>query len=67
MRMLYKNRYCYQPTVTPCCGTVIPHCPYVGCYSRDVYPYIYFIISMYVHHLGLYCILFRRFLISELM
>jgi len=33
---------------------------------RDVYPFIYFIIAMYVHHLGLYCILFRRFLISKI-
>jgi len=38
----------------------------VVCYFRDVYPIIYFIIFMYVHHLGLYCILFRRFLISEI-
>jgi len=26
----------------------------------------YFIIAMYVHHLGLYCILFRRFLIPKI-
>ena len=43
------------------------HCAYVVCYFRDVYPFIYFIIAMYVHHLGLYCILFRRFLISKSM
>ena len=66
MRMLYKN--CYQPTVTPCCGTVITHCAYVVCYFRDVYPFIYFITAMYLslHHLGLYFILFRRFLISKI-
>jgi len=40
---------------------------YVVCYFRDVYPFIYFIIATYVHHLGLYCILFSRFLISKLM
>jgi len=40
---------------------------YVVCYFRDVYPFIYFIIAMYVHHLGLYFILFCRFLISKLM
>jgi len=54
--------YCW----TPCCGTVITHCAYVVCYFRDVYPFIYFVIGMYVHHLGLYCILFRRFLISKI-
>ena len=52
--------------LTPCCGTVITHCAYVVCYFRDVCPFIYFIIAMYVHHLGLYCILFRRFLISKI-
>ena len=44
MRMLYGN--CYQPTLTPCCGTVITHCAYVVCYFRDVYPFICFIIAM---------------------
>jgi len=39
--------------------SVITHCAYVVCYFRDVYPFI--IIAMYVHHLGLYCILFRNF------
>jgi len=29
-------------------------------------PFIYFIIAMRVHQLGLYCILFRRFLISKI-
>jgi len=46
------------------------HRAYVVCYFRDVYPFIYFITAMYVHyvhHLGLYCILFRRkFLISKI-
>jgi len=28
--------------------------------------FIYFIIAMNVHHLGLYCILFRRFLIPQI-
>ena len=51
---------------TPCSGTVITHSAYVVCYFRDVYPFIYFIIAMYVHHLGLYCILFRGFLISKI-
>ena len=52
---------------TQYCGTVITtHCAYVVCYFRDVYPFIYFTIAMYVHHLGLYCILFRRFLISKI-
>jgi len=64
MRMLYKN--CYWPAVTPCCGTVITHRVYVVCYFRDIYPFIYFIVAMYVHHLGLYCILFSRFLISKI-
>jgi len=41
--------------------SVITHCAYVVCYFRDVYPFIYCIIAMYVHHLGFYCILFRRF------
>jgi len=53
MLMLYKN--CYYPVITPCCGTVITHCAYVVCYFREVYPFIYFIIAMYVHHLGSYC------------
>jgi len=39
-----------------CTRTVISllqhHCAYVVCYFRDVYPFIYFIIAMYVHHLG---------------
>ena len=39
---------------------------YVACYFRDVYLFVYFIIAMYVHHLGSYCILFRRFLISKI-
>jgi len=52
-------------TVTPCYGTVITHCAYAVCYFRDVYPFIYFIIAMYVHHLRLYCILFRRLLFSK--
>ena len=39
---------------------------YVVCYFRNVYPFIYSIIAVYVHHLGLYCILFRRFLISKI-
>ena len=39
--------------------SVITHCAYGVCYFRDVYPFIYFIIAMYVPHLGLYCILFR--------
>jgi len=38
----------------------------IVCYFRDVYPFIYLIITMYVNHLGLYCILFRRFLISRI-
>jgi len=59
MRMLYKN--CYQPTVTPWCGTVITHCAYVVCYFRDVHFFINFIIAMYVHLLGLYRILLRGF------
>ena len=41
--------------------SVITHCAFVVCYFKDVYPFIYFIIAMYVHHLGLYCILFRSF------
>ena len=41
--------------------SVITHCAFVVCYFRDVYPFIYFIIAMYVHHLGLYYILFRNF------
>jgi len=48
-------------TVTPCCGTVITHCAYVVCYFRDVHPFITFITAIYVHRLGLYCILFRGF------
>jgi len=39
---------------------------HVVCYFRDVYPFMYFIVAMYVHHLGLYCILFRRFLMSKI-
>jgi len=54
--------YCW----TPCCDTVITRCAYVVCYFRDVYPFIYFIIAVYVHHLGLYCVLFHRFLISKI-
>ena len=47
---------------TPCCGTAITHCAYVVCYFRDVLnPFIYFIIAIYVHHLGSHGILFRRF------
>jgi len=46
---------------------VITQCAYVVCYFRDVYPFIYFITAKYVYHLGLYCFLFRRFLISKLM
>jgi len=42
------------------------HCAYVVCYFRDVNPFIYFIIPIYVHHLGLYCILLGRFLISKI-
>jgi len=34
---------------------------FVVCSFTDVYPFIYFIIAMYVHHLGLYFILFRSF------
>ena len=57
-----------QELLLACCSTVITHCAYVVCYFRDVYPFIYCIIAMYVHHLGLYCILFRRrFLISTSM
>jgi len=41
--------------------SVITPCAYVVCYFRDVYPFIYFIIAMCVHHLGLYCILFGSF------
>jgi len=63
MHMLYKN--CYYPTFTPCCGTLITHCACV-CYFRDVYPFTYFIIAMYVYHLGLYCILFRRLLVFKI-
>jgi len=57
--------YDHQPTVTPCCGTVIIHCADV-CYLRDVYRFICIIVAIYVHHLGLYCVLFRRVLIYEI-
>ena len=30
------------------------------------YPFICFIIAMYVHHLGFYCVLFSRFLIAKI-
>jgi len=61
------HAHAVQELLLACCSTVITHCAYVVCYFRDVYPFIYFIIAMYVHHLGLYCILFRRFLISKSM
>ena len=32
----------------------------------ETFIFIYFIIAVYVHYLGLYCILFRRFLISKI-
>ena len=50
---------------SPCCGTVIIQCACV-CYLRDVYRFICFIVAMYVHHLGLYCVLFRRVLIYKI-
>jgi len=45
---------------------VITHCAYVVCYFRNVYLFIYFIIAIYVHHVGLCCVLFRRFVISKI-
>jgi len=33
---------------------------------RDVYRFICFIVAMYVHHLSLYCVLFRRVLIYKI-
>ena len=36
------------------------------CYFTHVYPFIYFIIAMYVHHLGLYYISFRTLLIPKI-
>ena len=59
--MLYKN--CHWSTVTPGCSTVITQCACV-CHFRDIYPFACFIIAIYVHHLGLRCILFRKFLIA---
>jgi len=70
----YKSKF--QPKPACCTRTVISlllhpaevlFSPIVNvCYFRDVYPFIYFIIPMYVHHLGLYCISFYRFLISKI-
>jgi len=45
-------------------GTVITHRVYGVCYFRDVHLFVNFIIAMYVHRLGLYCMLLRGFLIS---
>ena len=43
------------------------------CYFRDIYPFIYFVIAMYVLIslycivlIGFYCILFRSFLIPKI-
>jgi len=47
-------------------AVLITHRAHVVCYFIDVYPFIYFIVAMYVHHLGLCCILFRGFLISKI-
>ena len=64
---IYNPSICidHWPTVTPCCGTVIIECAWV-CYLRDVYRFICFIVAMYAHHLGLYCVLFRRVLIYKI-
>ena len=36
------------------------------CYLRDVDGFIFFIVAMYVHNLGLYCVLLRRVLIYKI-
>jgi len=41
-RMLHK--YCYSPTVTPCCDIFITHCACV-CYCRDVWFFICFTVA----------------------
>ena len=46
------------------CNTLLQYCYHLSasvCYFRDIYPFNCFIVAMYVHHLGLYCILFSVF------
>jgi len=65
---LPENEYQhYRLRQRPHNKALIPKTTYLFCYFRDVYPFIFFIIAIYVHHLRLYCVLFRRFLISKLM
>ena len=45
--------------------TLITQCAYV-CYFRHVRLFICFLIATNVHRLGLYCILFHRFLFSKI-
>ena len=57
---VWSLAYCYTLL-----RTVIIQCACV-CYLRDVYRFICFIVAMYVHHLGLYCVLLRRVLIYKI-
>jgi len=50
MRMLYKNAVLLSPIVLMLFAIL----------ETFIY-FIYFIIAMYVYHLGLYCILSRKF------
>jgi len=53
--LLHRAAVLLSPSVLVVCFFII-----------KVYPFIYFIIAMYVHNLGVYCILLRRFLISKI-
>jgi len=37
---------------------LVTHCAYAVCYFRYVYPFIYFIVAVPVHHIGLAYIIF---------
>ena len=60
MRMLYTRNVISLLSHVAAVLYVITQCVCV-CYFRDVYPFNCLIIAMYVYHLGLYCILFRKF------
>ena len=63
IRMLYKN--CHQPIPLHPAAVLLSPILLVFALLESFILFVCFIIAMYAHHFSLYCILFRRFLISK--